>query len=125
MIRKPLAKLKDASQARRLRRKLSIRKKSSGNTERPRLSVSRSNKHIAVQVIDDSTNKTLFSVQTFGKNAVAAKCNVEGAKLVGAKLAEELKGRKIETAVFDRNGLKYHGIIAALVTSTRENGIQI
>jgi large subunit ribosomal protein L18 len=125
MIRKPQGKVKKASEARRLRRKLAIRKTVSGTAERPRLSVIRSNKHLAIQVIDDASNATLFSVQTYGKNAVAAKNNVEGAKVVGTKLAEALKAKKITNAVFDRNGLKYHGVIAAVVESARENGIQI
>lgn len=125
MIRKPIGKLKDEGQARKLRRKLAIRKKLSGTAERPRLSLSKTNKHLVVQAIDDNSNVTLFSVQTFGKSAVQAKSNVEGAKLVGSKVAQELKSRKIETAVFDRNGLKYHGVVAALVDSARENGIKI
>ncbi|AYF45880.1 50S ribosomal protein L18 [Halobacteriovorax sp. BALOs_7] len=125
MIRKPYGKAGKASTARRIRRKLAIRKKVAGNAERPRLSVNRTNKHITVQVIDDEANKTLFSVQTYGKNAVEGKCNVAGAQLVGAKLAENLKAKNISTAVFDRNGLKYHGVIKAVVESARENGIQI
>lgn len=125
MIRKPIGKVKDAGQARKLRRKLAIRKKVSGTAERPRLSVSKTNKHIVVQAIDDNANVTLFSVQTYGKTAVVAKSNVDGAKLVGAKVATELKNRKIESAVFDRNGLQYHGVVAALVESTRESGIKI
>jgi large subunit ribosomal protein L18 len=125
MIRKPNGKVKNASSARRLRRKLAIRKTVSGTAERPRLSVIRSNKHLSIQVIDDAANSTLFSVQTYGKNAVAAKNNVEGAKVVGTKLAEALKAKNITNAVFDRNGLKYHGVVAAVVESARENGIQI
>ena len=125
MIRKPKGKIKKESEAKKLRRKLSIRKTIVGSADRPRLSVIKSNKHIAVQVIDDSASKTLFSVQTYGKNAVEAKNNVEGAKVVGAKLASELKGKNISKAVFDRNGLKYHGVIAAIVEVARENGIQI
>lgn len=125
MIRKPNGKVKKASEGRRLRRKLSIRKTVSGTAERPRLSVIRSNKHLSIQVIDDVANATLFSVQTYGKNAIAAKNNVEGAKVVGSKLAEALKAKNISTAVFDRNGLKYHGVVAAVVESARENGIQI
>ena len=125
MIRKPNGKIKNASKAKKLRRKLKIRKTVIGSAERPRLSVVKSNKHLAIQVIDDAANKTMFSVQTYGKNAVVAKCNVDGAKLVGAKLATELKGKKISKAVFDRNGLKYHGVIAAIVETARENGIQI
>ena len=125
MIRKPNRKIRNASDVRKTRRKLSIRKVISGTSDRPRLSMTKSNKHLAIQVIDDSANKTILSVQTYGKNAVQAKNNVEGGKLVGAKLAEALKGKNISNAVFDRNGLKYHGVIAAVVETARENGIKI
>lgn len=124
-MRKPNGKVKNASAERRLRRKLSIRKQVIGSTERPRVCVSKSNKNIFVQVIDDSVSKTLFSVQTFGKNAVDAKANKDGAKVVGAKIAEQLKGKSIERVVFDRSGYKYHGVVAALADSIRENGIQV
>lgn len=124
-MRKPNGKIKNASAERRLRRKLSIRKQIVGSTERPRVCVSKSNKNIFVQVIDDSASKTLFSVQTFGKNAVDAKANKDGAKVVGAKVAEQLKGKSIERVVFDRSGYKYHGVVAALADSIRENGIQV
>ncbi len=124
-MRKPNGKIKNASAERRLRRKLSIRKQIIGSTERPRVCVSKSNKNIFVQVIDDSVSKTLFSVQTFGKNAVDAKANKDGAKVVGAKIAEQLKGKSIERVVFDRSGYKYHGVVAALADSIRENGIQV
>lgn len=124
-MRKPLAKIKNESKAKQMRRKLSIRKKVIGSTEIPRVCVVKSNKHIQVQVIDDSTHKTLFSVQTFGKNKVADKANTETAKIVGAKVAEQLKANKKETAVFDRNGNKYFGIIATVADSIRENGIRI
>jgi len=125
-MRKQKGKIRNESEARRYRRKLSIRSRISGTTERPRICVSKSNKHLTVQVIDDASQKTLLSVQTYGKTAVAgASNNVEGAKLVGAKLAEGLKSQKIETCVFDRAGYKYHGVIAALADSIRENGIKL
>ncbi|PIP90642.1 MAG: 50S ribosomal protein L18, partial [Bdellovibrionales bacterium CG22_combo_CG10-13_8_21_14_all_38_13] len=69
-MRKPLKKLKDEGQAKRLRRKLSIRKKIEGDTARPRLCAVRSNKNLSVQVVDDAKGVTLFAVSTFGKNAV-------------------------------------------------------
>ena len=124
-MRKQLGKLKNAAEARRYRRKLSIRAKLSGTSVRPRICAARTNKHLTVQVIDDATSKTLLCVQTFGKTAVKASNNVEGAKVVGGAVAEALKGIKVEAAVFDRAGYKYHGVIAALVESIRENGIQI
>lgn len=124
-MRKPLGKVRNESANRKLRRRLSIRTKVAGTESKPRISVFRSNKHIRVQVINDDTSKTLFSVQTFGKNAVAAKANVEGAKVVGAKVAEQLKGANVTGAVFDRSGYRYHGVVAALADSIRENGIQV
>jgi large subunit ribosomal protein L18 len=69
--------------------------------------------------------KTLFSVQTFGKKATVRSSNIEGAKELGKNLAAELKKKKIEQAVFDRNGKLYTGTIAALANSLRENGIKI
>ncbi len=125
-MRKPIGRVKNAKVARKLRRKLTIRKKVIGTAERPRVCVTKSNKNIRVQVINDSENKVLFSVQTFGKNAVAnAKANKEGAKLVGAAVAEKMKEHKIEVAVFDRNGNVYAPLIATLADSIRENGVKI
>ena len=125
-MRKTIGKIKSASLARRERRRLVIRKKVAGTAERPRLCTSKSNKHIVVQAIDDDTSKTLFTVATFGKNAVeGAGKNREGAKKLGVKIAEKLKESKIESAVFDRNGLKYTGVLASLADSVREQGIRI
>jgi large subunit ribosomal protein L18 len=125
-MRKPNGKVKNEKAAKRLRRRLSIRKKIEGSTERPRVCAFRSNKHLTVQVIDDATGKTLISVQTYGKNAVSgARANKEGAKLVGEKVAEELKAKKLENVVFDRAGYKYTGVIATLVDTVRENGIRV
>ena len=124
-MRKPNGKLKSESGRKRLRRKLSIRKTIVGVAERPRVCVTKSAKNLFVQVINDEENKTLFSVQTFGKNGVEGKANKDGAKAVGAKVAEQLKGKNISKAVFDRSGYKYHGVIASLADSIRENGIQV
>ena len=125
-MRKPIGKVKNANAGRKLRRKLSIRSKIEGTTERPRMCMFKSNKHLSVQVIDDSTGKTILSVQTYGKNGVSgAKANKDGAKLVGEKLAEGLKANKLETVVFDRGGNKYTGVIATLVDAVRENGIRV
>ena len=125
-MRKPSRKISDVKLAARQRRRLSTRKKLVGSEDRPRLCVTKSNKHLLVQAIDDSASKTLFSVQSFGKNAPAGSSNTkEGAKVVGAKVAEQLKAKKLEKAIFDRAGNRYHGVIASLVDSIRENGIQI
>lgn len=124
-MRKPLKKFKNESIAKKVRRKLSSRKTVIGSTERPRLCAIKTNKHLTVQVIDDTAGKTLFSLHTFGKNAVPnARKSVEGAKVFGVRVAEELKSRGIATIVFDRNGEQYKGILASLANSVREHGIQ-
>ncbi len=124
-MRKQIKKIKNSSKAKEQRRKLSIRKKVIGTTVRPRICATKTNANIFVQVIDDSVNKTLFSVQTFGKGAVGNNSNTESAKLVGAAVAKGLKDKSLETAVFDRNGRKYTGVISTLASSIREAGIQI
>lgn len=123
-MRKPIGRIASENESKRMRRRLSIRKKVNGSSDCPRISLFRSNKHLRVQVVDDSTAKTLFSVQTYGKAAVGEN-NIEGAKVVGAKVAELLKGKKLSRAVFDRAGYKYTGVVASLAASIRENGIQV
>ena len=110
----------------RERRKLSIRKKISGTTERPRMTIFRSNKHIYVQVIDDSTGRTLAAASTLspeleGKLEGDKK---EAAKKVGALAAPKCRAAKIEAVVFDRNGFIYTGRIAALADGARAGGLQ-
>ena len=124
-MRKNLRKIKNESLAKVYRRKLTIRSKISGTSERPRICATKTNKNLFVQVIDDNARTTLFSVQTFGKNASKGGANKEGAKLVGADVAAKLKEKNISKAVFDRNGRLYTGVISELANSIRENGIQI
>jgi large subunit ribosomal protein L18 len=124
-MRKNIAKIKNETKAKEYRRKLSIRKKVVGSAEKPRLAVTKSNKHLRVQIIDDVKSATLFSVQTYGKTKVANSCNAEGAKKVGAEVAATLKKNNLNKAVFDRSGKQYTGVIKALADSIRENGIQI
>lgn len=124
-MRKNIAKIKNETKAKEYRRKLSIRKKVVGSAEKPRLAVTKSNKHLRVQIINDVDSSTLFSVQTYGKTKVADKCNAESAKKVGADIAANLKKKNLTKAVFDRSGKQYTGVIKALADSIRENGIQI
>jgi large subunit ribosomal protein L18 len=111
----------------RERRKLRIRKRISGTTERPRLSVFRSAKHVYAQVIDDASGKTLAHASTLSKEL---KGKLEGlkksdeAKAVGKLIAELCKTKKIDKVVFDRNGYIYHGRIKALADAAREAGLQ-
>ncbi|MBC7538091.1 MAG: 50S ribosomal protein L18 [Bacteriovorax sp.] len=124
-MRKQYGKIQNKKDQRRQKRRLSIRNKISGTTERPRICAMKSNKHISVQLIDDTKSVSLFTVSTFGKDAAADSCNVEGAKKVGVKVATMMKQKNLTTAVFDRAGYKYTGVIAALVQSIRESGIQV
>lgn len=124
-MRKNISKIKNETKAKEYRRKLSIRKKVVGSSEAPRLCVTKSNKHLRVQVIDDLKSTTLFSVQTYGKAKVAEAANAEGAKKVGAAVSALLKKKNLSKAVFDRSGKQYTGVIKTLADSIRENGIQI
>ena len=107
----------------RIKRHQRIRKQISGTPECPRLSVFRSNKHIAVQVIDDVNQKTLVSSSTVQLNVVNGG-NIEGSKLVGADIAKKCLEAGSEKVVFDRGGYVYTGRIAALAAAARENGLK-
>jgi large subunit ribosomal protein L18 len=119
---------KNKAQALHLRRKARIRKTIVGTGERPRLSVFKSAKHIFVQAIDDSAAKTLASAGSLDamvKGRAKGLKKAEVAKLVGEVLAEKLKAAQLETAVFDRNGFRYTGRIAALADGLRGAGLTI
>ena len=124
-MRKPQGKIKNAKLNSKTRRKLSIRKKVEGSSERPRVCVNKTNKHLFVQVIDDSVSTTFFSVQTFGKNKVGTGANLKSASLVGEKVAVELKARDLSSAVFDRAGCKFTGLTSLVAKTIRDNGISI
>lgn len=105
-------------------RKNRIRKKlRATNPTALRLSVFRSNRHIAVQIIDDTKSKTLVSASDYDLTKKGTPSEV--AKEVGKLLAERAKKAKIERVVFDRGGYAYHGRVKALVESARENNLKI
>jgi large subunit ribosomal protein L18 len=99
-----------------------VRAKVIGTTERPRLSVFRSNNHIFLQLIDDSKGKTIVSASDHKTKKKTNK--TEKAKEAGRELAKSAKTKKIETAVFDRGGYKYHGRIKAAAEGAREEGLK-
>jgi len=107
---------------RRTRIKQGIRKKISGTTERPRISVFRSNKAIYAQIIDDINGHTLLSVSS--KELKASKVNIEVSKEVGKKLAEKAKTAGVNSVIFDRSGYPYHGNVKALAEGAREGGLK-
>ena len=114
--------------SRRARRKKSIRKKIFGTGERPRLTVSRSAKHISAQIINDFDGRTLASSSTMAKDMrdkIKFGGNAEAAKAIGEDLADKAKSAGIEAVVFDRNGYRYHGRVAALADAVREKGLKL
>lgn len=115
----------DARETRK-RRHRRVRSKIVGTTERPRLNVFRSLRHIYAQVIDDSVGHTLVSASTLDKeirNECEELSKTESAQLVGEALAERALDQGITTVVFDRGGYKYHGRVQALAEAAREGGL--
>lgn len=110
----------------RKRRHLRLRKKISGTPVRPRLVVTRSNRHMFVQVVDDTVAHTLVSASTMEDEvASAGGTKVEKARKVGALVAERAKAAGITAVVFDRGGNKYHGRVAAVAEAAREGGLEL
>jgi large subunit ribosomal protein L18 len=110
--------------ASRLRRQVRGRKKISGTAERPRLVVTRSSKHITVQVVDDVVGKTVASASTMEAEVRSLEGDKSAkARKVGELVAERAKAAGVSTAVFDRAGNKYHGRVAALADGAREGGL--
>jgi large subunit ribosomal protein L18 len=107
----------------RLRVHKRIRARLSGTTERPRLAVFRSVKHIYAQVIDDTKGHTVVAASSNEKNASNGG-NVAGAKSVGKLVAERAKDKGIKAVVFDRGGYLYHGRVKALADAARQAGLE-
>ena len=110
---------------RRTKIKLRIRKRITGTTEQPRLSVFRSNKQISVQIIDDKNSKTLIAASSLLKEISEQKGNkTQIAAMVGKLVAERALQAGINTVIFDRNGYLYHGRVKALADAAREGGLK-
>ena len=108
----------------RTRRHLRLRKKVVGTEARPRLVVTRSSRHLFVQVIDDTEGRTLASASTLEADVRKTTGDkTEVAKKVGTLIADRAKAAGVDQVVFDRAGNKYHGRIAALADSAREAGL--
>lgn len=111
----------------RLKRHLRVRKKIQGTTERPRLNIFRSSKHIYAQIIDDVKGVTLVSASTIEKELegqVENGGNVEAARKVGELIAKRAKEQGVVDVVFDRGGYLYHGRVQALADAAREAGLE-
>ncbi|WP_462323390.1 50S ribosomal protein L18 [Desulfoplanes sp.] len=108
----------------RLKRKIRIRKKIYGTAERPRLVIFRSNKHIYAQVINDDARTTLASSCSLAMEEYkTVPANIETAKTIGKRIAEEALKQDISSVVFDRNGYVFHGKVKAFADSAREAGL--
>jgi large subunit ribosomal protein L18 len=111
-------------QARR-RRHFRVRKKISGTSERPRLAVFRSNKHISVQIIDDVASRTLAAASTYEADRRGEPtATVEAAREIGRLAAERARAAGVTTVVFDRGGNLFHGRVAAVAEGARDAGLE-
>lgn len=114
--------------ATRLKRKLSVRKHVSGAPARPRLTVFRSAKHIYAQAIDDTTGTTLAAASTVDKgirDGIGGLKKKDAATKVGEEVAKRLLAKGVDAVVFDRNGYRYHGRVAAVADGAREAGLKL
>ena len=110
---------------RRSRRRIGIRKRISGTSERPRLAIYKVLNHIYVQIIDDLKGHTLAAASTLDKSIKLDKTgNSAAAAAVGAAIAERAKKAGVSQVVFDRSGFKFHGRVKALAEAARKGGLQ-
>ncbi|MFF1528141.1 50S ribosomal protein L18 [Cellulomonas sp. NPDC058312] len=110
----------------RKRRHLRLRKKVAGTAARPRLVVTRSNRNLVAQVVDDAVGRTLVSASTLEVDLRAADGDKSAkARRVGELIAERAKAAGIDAVVFDRGGNKYHGRVAAVADAAREGGLAL
>jgi large subunit ribosomal protein L18 len=115
-------------EAARIKRKIGIKKRLSGDGDKPRLTVFRSARHIYAQIIDDEKHVTLVQASTLDKairDAVKGKKKADAAKEIGKAVASRAKEKGIARVVFDRNGYRYHGRIAAVADGAREAGLEL
>ena len=113
----------------RIKRHYKMRRYLSGSTERPRLVVFRSNKHIYAQVVDDTVGHTIAAASTMEKalvetSGLKSTSNIEAAKAVGADLAKKAINKGVSAVVFDRGGFLFHGRVKALAEAAREAGLK-
>ena len=109
----------------RIRRHRRVRKHVIGSAQRPRLTVFRSARHIYVQVIDDTTGRTIAAASTLDASLKGTKnAKKDRAAKVGALIAERVKSAGVTKVAFDRGGYAYHGRVAALADAAREGGLE-
>jgi len=121
----PVRKLSRVAHRRRIH--VRTRKTLSGTTERPRLCVHRSSRHIRAQVVDDTTGRTIVSASSLDpevRGSIKFGGNVAASKVVGKVVAERARAKGVEQVVFDRGGYQYHGRVQALAEAAREAGLK-
>ncbi len=109
----------------RLKRKLSIRKKIRGTPERPRLTVYKSNRFTYVQAVDDVAGRTVAAASNREKDHRDIKNVVSQMEKLGTLIGERLKAKSVAAVVFDRNGYRYHGKVKAVAEGARKAGIRL
>ncbi len=120
--------IQEIKKKRRLRRKFHIRKRVNGSKEMPRMTVTKSLKHIYVQIIDDTKGGTIVSVSTLDKDVremiKPETTKTDKSRLVGEAIARKAQEKGIKRIAFDRNGFLYHGRIKALADAARKGGLE-
>ncbi|MBI5274011.1 MAG: 50S ribosomal protein L18 [Chlamydiales bacterium] len=104
-----------------------VRKTLKGDASKPRMSVTKSNKHLFVQLINDEEAKTIVSLGTVSKELQGTEFNKkskEAARHIGEQIAQRAKAMGVDAVIFDRGRFKYHGIIAELANAARKAGLQ-
>ena len=115
-------------EATRVKRKIGVRKRVEGDLERPRMTIFRSARHIYAQIINDATGTTLVQASSLDKairDVLKGKKKSDAAKEIGKMVAARAKEKGIARVVFDRNGYRYHGRIAAIADGAREGGLEL
>lgn len=121
-----MGRIEDRKRTRQARRKR-IRGRIQGTTEKPRLSVFRSSRHIYAQIVNDDLGTVLASASTMDKQireTLKTGGNIDAAKEVGKLLADRAVGKEISVVAFDRGGFKFHGRVKALADAAREGGLK-
>jgi large subunit ribosomal protein L18 len=117
----------EKNRIKRFKRTKRVRKKLRGNSQKPRLSVLKSNKGIYAQLIDDENGVTLGSISTNAKEFRSTEFNaksVNAARKMGERIGEIAKEKKIQKVIFDRGAARYHGIVSELADGARSTGLQ-
>ena len=124
-MRKNIKKLVNDTDRSKYRRKLNVRSKIKGTSLVPRICVTKSNRNLFIQAINDEDSKTLFTVQSFGKKSKYKNLSGETAKLMACDFANMAKEKDLLEYKFDRSGNKYSGLIKVFADSLRENGLKL